>query len=148
MNPKIIVLLAGTNNVGNTPGDDAKVENIVRGIRAIVDTCREKAPGAVIILTAIFPRNDNLAVMPEIVRINQKLEDFADGKSIRFININSQLAGNDGILFPGMMNGDHLHPTVKTYQIWADALKPAFSEILGPPGPTDLAPPPTGDPSR
>jgi hypothetical protein len=28
----------------------------------------------------------------------------------------------------------------------ADALKPIFVELLGPPGKVDLAPPPTGDP--
>jgi hypothetical protein len=45
------------------------------------------------------------------------------------------------------MTMDKLHPTVKGYQIWADALKPLLTEILGPPAATDLAPPPTGDPS-
>jgi hypothetical protein len=46
-----------------------------------------------------------------------------------------------------MMN-DQLHPTLKTYQIWADALKPVFTELLGPPAKEDHAPPATGDPSR
>jgi hypothetical protein len=47
-----------------------------------------------------------------------------------------------------MMNErDKLHPTVKGYQVYADALKPIFTEILGPPAATDEAPPPTGDPS-
>jgi hypothetical protein len=36
---------------------------------------------------------------------------------------------------------------LKAYQIWADALKPIFTELLGPPAATDSAPPPTGDPS-
>jgi hypothetical protein len=36
---------------------------------------------------------------------------------------------------------------VKSYQVWADALKPIFTEILGPPAGEDRAPPPTGDPS-
>jgi hypothetical protein len=31
--------------------------------------------------------------------------------------------------------------------VWADALKPIFRELLGPPASTDHAPPPTGDPS-
>jgi hypothetical protein len=44
-----------------------------------------------------------------------------------------------------MMN-DQLHPTLKAYQIWADALKPIFTELLGPPATEDHAPPPTGDP--
>jgi hypothetical protein len=38
-------------------------------------------------------------------------------------------------------------PRTAGYQIWADALKPIFRELLGPPAATDLAPPPTGDPS-
>ena len=59
VNPKVIVILAGTNNVGRQPGNDAKVEDIARGVKAIVDICREKAPAATIVVTAIFPRNDN-----------------------------------------------------------------------------------------
>ena len=29
---------------------------------------------------------------------------------------------------------DKLHPTIKGYQVWADALKPIFTELLGAPG--------------
>lgn len=146
VNPKVIVLLAGTNNVGRTPPDDAKVAEIGRGLKAIVDTCRHKAPAATLILTAIFPRNDNPAVMPGIERINAGLERLADGKSIRFLNVNDQLATADGTLLAGMM-GDKLHPTLKGYEVWAAGLKPILTELLGPPAAVDLAPPPTGDPS-
>src|SRR5579872_637309 len=57
VNPKIIVLLAGTNNVGNRvapDGDDAKVADITRGLKAVLDILRAKAPSATIIATAIF----------------------------------------------------------------------------------------------
>jgi hypothetical protein len=40
-----------------------------------------------------------------------------------------------------------LHLDVKGYQAWADALRPIFNELLGPPAKEDHAPPPTGDPS-
>jgi lysophospholipase L1-like esterase len=149
VHPKVIVLLAGTNNVGNsTPSDsdDVRVDDISRGIRAILDVMREKAPDATIVLTAIFPRNDNMAVMPTINRINAKIASFADGRAIRFLNINDRLADADGRLFDGMMR-DRLHPTTQGYQVWADALKPIFTELLGTPSREDHAPPPTGDPS-
>ena len=42
---------------------------------------------------------------------------------------------------------DGLHPTVAGYQVWADALRPLLTELLGPPAGEDHAPPPTGDPS-
>ena len=68
VNPKVIVLLAGINNVGTFPGGDAKVENITRGLKALVNACQQKATNTVIILTALFPRNDNMAVIPTINR--------------------------------------------------------------------------------
>jgi lysophospholipase L1-like esterase len=150
VNPKIIVLLAGTNNVGRTVpagGDEAKVADITRGLKAVLDTLRAKAPDATIIATAIFPRNDNMAVMPTIEKINRNLSQLADGKRIRYLNVNAKLADSDGKLFDGMMNADKLHPAVPGYQVWADALKPIFTELLGPPGAQDYAPRPTGDPS-
>ena len=148
VNPKIIVILAGINNVGNRPPDDAKIADITRGLKAILDVCRQKAPGATIIMTALSPRNDNMAVIPAINQINQNIAKFADGKKVRYLNVNDKLADQDGKLFDGMMNPiDKLHPTVKGYQVWADGLKPIFTEILGPPAKTDHAPPPSGDPS-
>ncbi len=146
VNPKVIVVLAGTNNVGNQPGADAKIADIVGGVKAILAACRRKAPKATIVLTAIFPRNDNMAVMPEIGRINRGIARLADGTRVRYLDVNDRLADADGVLREGMMH-DRLHPTVKGYQVWADALKPILAELLGPPAAVDLAPPPTGDPS-
>lgn len=147
VNPKVIVVQAGINNVGSQPGDAARVEDITQGLKALVKVCQDKAPNATVILTAIFPRNDNMAVIPTINQVNSNIARMADGKKVRYLNINDQLADKDGKLFPGMMNPDRLHPTLKAYQVWADALKPLFTELLGPPAKTDQAPPPTGDPS-
>jgi lysophospholipase L1-like esterase len=148
VNPKVIVVLAGTNNIGSKPGDAAKVADITRGLKAILDVCRQKAPSATIIMTAVFPRNDNMAVVPEINQVNENIARLADGGKVRYLDITAQLADKDGRLFDGVMDErDKLHPTLKGYQIWADALKPIFTELLGPPAATDHAPPPTGDPS-
>ena len=150
VNPKIIVLLAGTNNVGNkSPLDDKdpRAEQVTLGIKAILDVFRRKAPGATIVLMGITPRNDNMLVMPIINKINKRIATFADGKKIRFVNINTKLADKNDRLFEGMAVKDGLHLDVKAYQVWADALKPIFTEVLGPPAKEDHAPPPTGDPS-
>jgi lysophospholipase L1-like esterase len=147
VNPQVIVLLAGTNNVGNSEPP----EGITRGLEAVLRLMQMKAPGATIILTAIFPRNDNIQLMPVIDRINSNLAHLADGnlggKKIRYLDINRKLADEIGKLFDGMMNPDLLHPSLQGYQVWADALKPLLLELLGPPALKDHAPPPTGDPS-
>jgi lysophospholipase L1-like esterase len=149
--PKVIVLLAGTNNVGKDAtlgGEEAKAGDVIRGFKKILRVMRQKAPHATIILMGIFPRNDNMAAIPLITTINRHLAQLGDGKKIRYLNINNKLANKDGRLFDGMMNpSDHIHPTLKGYQVWADALKPVFTELLGPPAKEDHAPPPTGDPS-
>jgi lysophospholipase L1-like esterase len=149
VNPKVIVLLAGTNNIGNRvppEGVEARAADITSGLAAVIRLMREKAPEATIILTAILPRNDHPAVLPVINSVNANLEKLADGRKVRYLNINGRLADQNGVLFQGMMNQDKLHLALKGYQVWADALQPIFRELLGPPAQTDDAPPPTGDP--
>jgi lysophospholipase L1-like esterase len=146
VNPKVIVLLAGTNNLGREAGGDEQIADITRGIKALIDLCRRKAPNATIILTGIFPRAGTSALNLEIDRIDANIARFADGRAVRYLNINEKLTDNEGKLLDGM-TVDGLHPSLRGYQIWADALKPIFAELLGPPASSDHAPPPTGDPS-
>jgi lysophospholipase L1-like esterase len=151
VNPKVIVLLAGTNNVGNAPRDGvdaATADVVVRGIDAIVSVMRAKAPDATIVLTGVTPRRDRnggTTLMPTIDAINGRLQSLADGRRIRYVDINGKLASRDGVLVDGV-TVDGLHLSAAGYQIWADALKPIFTALLGPPASTDHAPPPTGDP--
>ncbi len=160
VNPKVMVLLAGTNNVGNrtpAPGTEGnRIADIARGLQNVIATMQAKAPQATLIVTAIFPRNDNMAnpltSMPVIDGVNANLAQIAnaklaDGKKVRYLSVNGKLADPQGRLYEGMMNPDKLHPAIPGYQVWADALKPIFTELLGPPAKTDHAPPPTGDPS-
>src|SRR5690606_13466536 len=116
---------AGTNNVGGRPGGAGKVAGITRGISAIVHKAREKAPNATIILMGIFPRN--IEVYSEISQINDNISRLADGQTVRYVDINDKLAASDGTLFEGM-TVDGLHLSLQGYQIWADALKPIFTE--------------------
>jgi len=151
VHPRVIVLLAGTNDVGSRPpADEAAgnrlVDEVSGGLGAILDRMREKAPGATIILMGLFPRNDNPAALPVIRRINARLAALADGDRVRYLDIGGRLADADGRLRQEV-SGDGLHLSRAGYQIWAGALRPILLELLGPPSEEDLAPPPTGDPS-
>lgn len=143
--PKVIVVLAGTNNVGTAGGGETEVAAIAGGLRAVLDVCRDKAPDAVVVLMGITPRNHPPAAMRTINQVNERIARFADGKKVRYLNINDRLADREGKLLEGM-SPDGLHLSAKGYQVWADALKPLLTELLGPPAKEDLAPPPTGDP--
>jgi lysophospholipase L1-like esterase len=136
VNPKAVVLLIGTNNVGFNPvagSDEALVEDVTRGIKACVEVIRKKAPEARILLIGITPRNTNgsTALMPTVNRINQRIAKLADDKTIRFLNLNDKMADKDGKLYEGITE-DGLHLSDKGYQVWADAMKPILTEWLGP----------------
>jgi lysophospholipase L1-like esterase len=149
VNPKVIVLMAGTNNIGKqAPADDTDVRaaETVRGVAAVLKALRARAPKATIVVMGITPRTDNIRVMPIIDAANRGIAKLADGHGIRYLNINAQLTDGRGVPLPGMTS-DGLHLTAKAYQLWADALKPILVERLGPKARDDQAPPPTGDPS-
>ena len=152
LNPKVIVLLAGTNNVGGAPRsgvDDAVVDEVTSGIKAIVAIMRQKAADATLVLMGVTPRRDRAGgttIMPTINAINDRIAAFAGGGNVRYLNINDKLTDTNGTLLDGV-TVDGLHLSVTGYQAWADALKPIFTELLGSPAATDHAPAPTGDPS-
>jgi lysophospholipase L1-like esterase len=148
VSPKVIVVMAGTNNLSGLARSDAeaKVDEVTNGLKAVLAACQKKAPRTVVILMGITPRNDNPAAAAAIAKINDNLAKFADGKSVRYLNINDKLADKEGKFLEGM-SPDRLHLSVKGYQVWAESLKPVLKDLLGPPAKEDLAPPPTGDPS-
>ena len=147
VSPKVIVLQAGTNNLPSTgPADKAKVDEVVTGIKAIIGVFQQQAPGAAIVLTGVFPRSQNMSLKETIEQINTQLSRLDDGKRIRFLNINDKLADTAGKLLADM-SSDGLHLEAKGYDVWAEALKPILTEMMGPPATEDHAPAPTGDPS-
>jgi cephalosporin-C deacetylase len=151
VHPKVIVIMAGTNNLGSRPvaGNEPQIAaELADGIKAIVQRARKLAPRAAIVLMGITPRNDNMSYMPVITHTNALLAKLADGRKVRFIDLHAQLADASGKLLPGMTEKDQLHLALGGYEVWANALKPILTSVLGPPAAKDNAPPPTGDPSQ
>jgi lysophospholipase L1-like esterase len=144
VNPRVIVIQGGTNNIGGQSGSPERAGAIVAGIEAIVEECRAQAPDATIVLTGIFPRSEP-GVIAEIEQINRRLAEYANERDLHFIDINDRLAA-DGLLRPEM-SSDGLHLSLAGYEVWASALQPILTEILGTPAELDRAPPPTGNPA-
>jgi len=150
VNPRVIVLMAGTNDVGKeAPATGAQVAATRIGDRigVLLQAVRAKAPDATVILMGVLPRGDSPAAMPVIDGVNRRIARLADGNKVRYLNINRLLTSADGALLPGMMMDEQLHPALPGYRVWAAALEPLLVQLLGSRAATDLAPPPTGDPS-
>lgn len=148
LSPKIVVLQAGTNNLPwEGAAKQATIDDVVDGVVAIIDEFSQRCPDAAIVLTGLFPRDQNTDLTPTIKEINARLHSLAMDRQIRFLNLNAQLTDAEGRFLPGY-SSDGLHLERPAYEVWASALRPIFQGILGPPAATDDAPNPTGVPSE
>jgi lysophospholipase L1-like esterase len=144
--PKVFIVQAGTNNLGDFESADERVAAIAAGIEAIVERCARHAPESLIVLTGVFPRRDRPELNASIAAINAKLAAFADAQRIRYVDIGDRLVDSRGLLSEEMSE-DGLHLSLAAYQAWADALKPILVDRLGAALDVDIAPAPTANPA-
>ena len=147
--PKVVCLQAGANNLPWTgPANESHVDDVVDGVQAIITEFRSRFPDVSIVLTAMFPRDQNAQLADTVDAINKELEAISNADDrIHWININRDLVGSDGKLLPGV-SSDGIHLELAGYEAWANALQPVLKQLLGPPSEEDHAPPPTGIPGN
>ncbi|MDQ1923031.1 GDSL-type esterase/lipase family protein [Massilia pseudoviolaceinigra] len=129
LDPKVVVLMAGTNNTGD------RRENPVTtaaGIRRNIEEVRQRLPNARILLLAIFPRDAKPDSQLRRINdeVNKILAGFDDGKRIFFLNINQTFLNADGTLSREVMP-DLLHLNEQSYEAWAKAMAPALQRLMG-----------------
>ncbi|HNX33166.1 MAG TPA: GDSL-type esterase/lipase family protein [Kiritimatiellia bacterium] len=130
--PKLLVLMIGTNNTGHRPEIQESPEDTAAGIKAILDRIGQKSPTTKVLLLAIFPRSakptDSARVRND--KVNALIKGYADGKRVVFMDVSKEMLEPDGTLTKEMMP-DFLHPREKGYGIWAKAVLPVIKETVG-----------------
>ncbi len=130
MKPEVILLMIGTNNLGN----GESVEDTIAGIQAVVDAYRKRFPDAVIYLHGLLPRSTgsfrdtNNVWAQRIQKVNQGVSSLADGKNVFFLDVNHVFLMEDGTINREYM-ADLLHPTEKGYAAWAEVLRPVLDSL-------------------
>jgi beta-glucosidase len=128
-NPKLAVMMIGTNNIGNR--NKMSAADTAKGIKTLVKAINEKLPGTKILLLGVFPRGAKAddKFRPMIKEINTEIAKIDDGgKAVKFLDISDKFLDADGNL-PKDVMPDALHPNLKGYEIWADAIGPAVEEM-------------------
>ncbi len=129
LDPKLIVLMIGTNNAGlnsDTP------EDIARGIKAILERLEKSNPKTKILLLAIFPRgadkNDAARKINEAT--NKIIKNYADNKRVYWLDINKAFLEKDSAqTLSKAIFYDLLHPTEKGYERWAKEILPKVKQL-------------------
>jgi beta-glucosidase len=139
INPKLAVLMIGTNNSGTNTSDQ-----IAEGVKLIVEKLRAKLPSTKVLVLGVFPRNDNFDAAKNKVEkgtpsdakrkvnegANEIIKKLADNKMVFYMDIGHKFLEPDGTLTRDMMP-DLLHLNEKSYRVWAESIEPKVKELMG-----------------
>ncbi len=140
LNPKLTVLMIGTNNTGHQGRAmkehqgavySSSAEQTAQGVTAIVKLLKKKQPKMKILILAIFPRgaNNNDKMRQQNQATNKLIAKLADDKSVYYLDINQAFLEPDGSLSKDIMP-DLLHPNAAGYKIWSTAIMGKVKELM------------------
>ncbi len=128
MQPKLTVLMIGTNNTGHRI---ESAQDTARGIEAIVNELKKQLPNTKILLLGIFPREflPENAMRLNNIAINKRIAKLHNGQNIFYLNLDHVFLDPDKILHKTSMP-DFLHPNLHGYELWAKAMEPTIHELM------------------
>lgn len=137
--PKVAVLLCGTNNYGVTQSDGGKVKwdlgiktppaDVADGIRAIAQEFRRRLPNTRVILLGILPVKDPVK-QAKCQETNRILAGHAYPKDeVVFLDAQEKFLNTDGTLKAELYT-DGTHLTAKGYEVLADAIEPVIERLI------------------
>lgn len=136
-NPKLIVLLIGTNDFMN---EHRSVDNVLKDYELIISNLQENLENAIILCESIYPGYDgNKELVKEVYEIdylnesfdlcNAGIIDICNKYNINYIDINSVLK-LDGSMNPSYSD-DGCHPNSKGYETLSPVLLNKINMLLG-----------------
>jgi len=127
LNPKIVVLHAGINdiNIGYTN------DEIIGNLCEIVEEIHEKLPKTKIIVQSIYPfgEDESLTVTERIISINAQLSTLSLEKDFAYVNLFDSLKAEDNRLDTAYSE-DGIHPNDRGYSTIQPILYAAIKEAL------------------
>ena len=137
--PRVAVLLCGTNNYVVKQSDGGKVKwdlgidtppsEVADGVRAIAQAFRKKLPGTRVIVLAILPVKQQ-PKWDRVQETNRILASYAYPKDeVVFLDLQDRFTNPDGSLKSELFT-DGTHLTTKGYAVMADALEPEIDRLI------------------
>ena len=125
--PAKIFLMIGINDVSHDLSTDSIVGNIAKIVRKI----RKETPSTQLYIQSMLPTNDSfgqyrkiVGKAPQIVEINQKLEQLAASEQCTYIDLYSHLITPGTTELNPAYTNDGLHLLGDAYLVWKEVLQP------------------------
>ena len=134
LNPKVVVILAGTNDIAGNTGY-TPIETIIGNIKSMSEIAHSNNIKVIIssILPAIdYPWKPGLEPAPTIVEINKALKAYADNNNFIYLDYYSSMVDDKGGLkVPEYTSKDDLvHPNKAGYLVMEKLAESAINKAL------------------
>ena len=131
LKPKIVVLLAGTNDIAENTGKET-TEEIGENIASMSDLAR--AHGIRMVLCSVLPAIDfhwhpGLEPAPRIRELNEWIKQYAAKNKIVYVDYYSSLANSEGGL-KAEFSPDGVHPNKAAYDIMGPLAEAGIAEAM------------------
>lgn len=123
LQPKAVVILAGTNDIAQNNGYIAP-ENILGNIISMAELA--KANNIDVVLCSILPAYEygwrkGLEPADKIIALNQMIKAYADKNNLTYVDYHSALKDERNGL-PEKYSNDGVHPTMEGYKVMEDMI--------------------------
>ena len=136
LKPKVVVLLAGTNDIAENTGKET-LEEIGNNIASMSEIAR--ANGIRVVLCSVLPASDfhwhkGLEPAPKIRALNSWMKDYAAKNAFVYVDYYSPMVNSEGGL-KAELSPDGVHPNKSGYDIMAPLAESGITEALRKPNP-------------
>ena len=134
LHPKVVVILAGTNDVAGNTGPES-IEDIEGNLMSMSQLAH--ANGIEVVLCSILPVYDypwrpGLEPSPKIVALNQWMKSYAAEKGDVYVDYYAAMADARGGL-PPALSKDGVHPNKAGFEIMAPLVEAGIARALAQP---------------
>lgn len=132
LNPSVVVILAGTNDIAGNTGP-ITLEETLDNLKSMTELAL--ANGISVVLSSVLPASDypwrpGLQPNVKIPKLNAMIREYAERAGVVYLDYFSAMANKDNGLDSDLAN-DGVHPTKKGYEIMAPLAETAIAEALG-----------------
>ncbi|MFS4455561.1 SGNH/GDSL hydrolase family protein [Maribacter sp. 2304DJ31-5] len=131
LNPKVVVILAGTNDIAGNTGPST-LEMIADNIKNMAELAHSN--DIKVVLSSILPVFDypwkpGLEPSDKIIRLNQMIREYADTHGHIYLDYFSAMVDERNGL-PKKYAEDEVHPTIAGYKVMEPLVEKAIAEAL------------------